>query len=177
MEQDQQLVARVLTGDPAAERALYEAHAERAFRLAFRLTGDADLAEDCVQETFVRAFDRLRDWRGDSALAAWLHSVATSVTLNALRRQRRHRVGRVELTAVAEFSGPVREPQPDLRERMRRAIEALPDRYRTVFLLHDVEGYKHEEIGVLVGAPAGTSKARLSRARALLRDALADFAL
>jgi RNA polymerase sigma-70 factor (ECF subfamily) len=82
---DKQLVARCLAGDRAAERALYDAHVDRVYRLAFRLAGDSDLAQDFTQETFIRAFDRLGQFRGDASLATWLHTIATSVSLNGMR--------------------------------------------------------------------------------------------
>ena len=173
---DRELVARVLAGDPAAERALYDAHVERAYRLAFRMTGDDDLAQDVVQETFIRAFRQLGTFRGDAALATWLHSITVSVALNGLRKVRRlaQREAPMEDAAPLPATG-ARDADPDLRERMARAIEALPTGYRTVFLMHDVEGFTHEEIGRALGVESGTSKAQLSRARAKLRAALGVF--
>lgn len=172
---EHRLVARILSGDAAAERALYDAHVDRVYRLAFRMTGDDDLAQDCTQETFIRAFGRLREWRGDAALGTWIHTIAVSVTLNGLRKAKRFREREAELDEAADVSHSVAEAEPDLKERMKRAIDALPERYRTVFVMHDVEGYTHEEIGAVLDAPTGTCKARLSRARAKLREALADF--
>ncbi|HJU64062.1 MAG TPA: RNA polymerase sigma factor [Gemmatimonadaceae bacterium] len=172
---DRQLIARVLGGDPVAERALYEQHVDRVYRLAYRLAGNDDLAQDFTQDTFVRAFQRLPEFRGDSAFSTWLHSIAVSVSLNGLRKVARFRAREADLTEAT--SVPVaRTAEPDLKVRMARAIDALPDGYRTVFVMHDIEGYTHEEIGAALGIEAGTSKAQLSRARAKLRQALADFA-
>ncbi len=173
---EREVIARVRAGDGAAERALYEAHVDRVYRLAYRLTGDDDLARDFTQETFIRAFERLASFRGDSALSTWLHSIATSVVLNGLRKVKRFRGREADLETADRVAGGRRSAEPDLKERLHRAIDDLPERYRLVFVMHDVEGYTHEEIGAALGVETGTSKAQLSRARAKLRTALADFA-
>lgn len=173
---DRQLVARCLSGDALAERALYDAHVDRVYRLAFRLTGDSDLAEDCTQETFIRAFERLGQFRGDSALSTWLHSIAMSVTLNGMRKVKR--IG-ARLDDLGDSHLVATEPRmlaPDLKARLLEAIAKLSDKLRVVFVMHDVEGFTHEEIGGALGIPTGTSKARLFDARAKLRVALAQFA-
>jgi len=166
------LTERVLAGDAAAERELYDAHVDRIYRLAFRMTGDDALAQDCTQDTFVRAFERMDQFRGDAALGTWLHSVAASVVLSALRKRKRRRRREVALDHAADQSHGPRRVEPDLRERLHEAIDDLPDRYRMVFVMHDVEGYTHREIGTSLGIPVGTSKAQLSRAREKLRAAL-----
>lgn len=173
---DRELVERVKAGDPEAERALYERHVDRVFRLAFRMTGDEVLAKDLTQDAFVRAFDRIDGFRGESSLATWLHSVTASVVLNGLRKVRRIRERERDLEAARSLSGSERRTEPDLRERLTAAIAGLPDGYRTVFVMHDVEGYTHQEIAAALGVAEGTSKAQLSRARAKLRVELADFA-
>jgi RNA polymerase sigma-70 factor (ECF subfamily) len=174
---DNELIKRVLAGDPSAERELYDAHVDRVYRLAYRLAGDADLAQDFTQETFVRAFTKLDEFQGRSALATWLHAIAVSVSLNGLRRVKKHRQREVELDdALDGFSKSSREAEPDLKDRLKSAIASLPEHYRSVFVMYDMEGYTHEEIGSVLGVPIGTSKARLSRARERLREQLADFA-
>lgn len=173
---DAQLIADVLRGDTRAERALYDAHVDRVYRLAWRMAGDETLARDFTQDTFIRAFDKLADFRGDSAFATWLHSIATSVILNGLKKVRRIHGREQTADELPEVMIPVREAEPDLKDRLRRAIDGLPDGYRTVFVMHDVEGYTHEEIGTALGIQPGTSKAQLFRARARLRNELADFA-
>jgi RNA polymerase sigma-70 factor (ECF subfamily) len=174
--EERELIRRVLAGDPLAERALYDAHVDRVFRLAYRMAGDLDRAQDYTQETFIRAFDRLADFRGEAALSTWLGAIAVSVTLNGLRKTRRLRDREVSLDDVTPMGRPVREAEPDLKVRLAKAIESLPEGYRAVFVMHDVEGYTHEEIATSLGVHPGTSKAQLFRARARLRDALADFA-
>jgi RNA polymerase sigma-70 factor (ECF subfamily) len=174
---DKQLVARCLAGDRTAERALYDAHVDRVYRLAFRLAGDADLAQDFTQETFIRAFDRLGQYRGDASLATWLHTIATSVSLNGMRSVTRLRARSTNLDDVPELTAVTKRIAPhDLRERLHLAIDALSVKLRPVFVMHDVEGYTHDEISNTLGIPVGTSKARLFDARAKLRAALAIFA-
>ena len=173
---DRELIGRVLAGDPGAERALYDAHVDRVFRLVYRMAGDLDRAQDWVQETFIRAFDRLAGFRGDSALGTWLCSIAISVSLNGLRQVRRARDREVGLDDAGPLGHQPAQADPDLRTRLGEAIAALPDGYRAVFVMHDVEGYTHEEIARALGVQTGTSKAQLFRARARLREALADFA-
>lgn len=177
MNDERSLIERVLAGEPAAERALYDAHVDRVYRLCFRLAdGDAELAQDFAQETFVRAFDRLAGFRREAALSTWLHAIAVSVALNGMRRVRRLREREVDLDGAAGVGARETTAEPDLKDRLRKAVAKLSEPYRTVFLMYDVEGYTHEEIGAVLGVPIGTSKARLSRARARLREELAAFA-
>ena len=173
---DRELIGRVLAGDPRAERELYDAHVDRVFRLSCRIAGDPHRAQDYTQETFIRAFGRLGEFRGEAALGTWICSIAVSVALNGLRRGKRLRTREVALDEAATAATPDRAAEPDLRDRLARAIDDLPKGYRVVFLMHDVEGYTHEEIGRTLGVQTGTSKAQLSRARARLRRVLADFA-
>jgi len=169
-------IERARAGDPKAQRDLYEANVDRIYRVAFRLAGDEDLARDFTQEAFIRAFQRIGDFRGDSAFSTWLHTIAVSVSLNGLRKVKRIRTRETVLEEAVSVGKSTRRADPDLRDRLYRAIDALPEGYRTVFVLHDVEGYTHEEIGQMLGVQSGTSKAQLFRARARLRESLADFA-
>jgi RNA polymerase sigma-70 factor (ECF subfamily) len=174
---DRQLIEAVLAGDPRAERALYDAHVDRVFRLCHRLAGgDTGRAQDFTQETFVKAFGRLAGFRGDAALGTWLHSIAVSVSLNGMRRVRRWNERETALDDAPEVAAVERRAEPDLKHRLKSAVDGLPEPYRVVFVMYDMEGYTHEEIGAVLEMPAGTSKARLSRARARLREALAEFA-
>jgi RNA polymerase sigma-70 factor (ECF subfamily) len=173
---ESQLIQKVLDGDARAERQLYDAHVDRVYRLAFRMTGDDDLAQDCTQDAFIRAFDRLAEFRGDSAFGTWLHSITTSVVLNTLRKVKRLRSREADLETAERVGKEERRANPDLKAKLTEAIDRLPEKYRLVFVMHDVEGYTHEEIGAALGTKTGTSKAQLFRARAKLRDALAAFA-
>lgn len=174
--QERLLIRRILAGDARAEREFYDLHVDRIYRLSCRLTGDTELARDCTQETFLRAFDRLPSFRGESKLGTWLHAIALSVTLNGLRKVRRLREREVGLDAISHAGRPPELCEPHLRERLRDAINELPEHYRVVFIMYDIEEFTHEEIGAALGIPTGTSKARLSRARARLRELLAEFA-
>jgi RNA polymerase sigma-70 factor (ECF subfamily) len=171
-----ELIARARAGEAAAERTLYEAHVDRVYRLAYRFAGDADLARDFTQDTFIRAFERLDDFRGASQFATWLHAIAVSVALNGLREVKRRRERETDLEEGHEVAERQREAEPDLKTRLEAAIDELPEGYRTVFVMHDVEGYTHQEIGGVLGVEVGTSKAQLSRARAKLRVLLSAFA-
>lgn len=169
-------------GDDAAFAALYDAHAARVYGLCLRLSGDAGAASDLVQDVFVRVWERLGSYRGESAFTTWLHRVAVNTVFENARSGRRRSL-RVAIdadlrgfTLGAEpkaLDAPARSADPSLAMDLERAIGALPPGARAVFLLHDVEGYSHAEIGVQLGIAEGTSKAHLFRARRLLRGALA----
>ena len=172
---DQELIGRVLAGDPSAERALYDAHVDRVFRLVYRMAGDLDRAQDYTQETFIKAFSRLGEFRGEAALSTWLGSIAVSVALNGLRKVKRSMEREVVLDEALTVGHTTAAAEPDLKDRLAQAIDDLPEGYRVVFVMHDVEGYTHEEIARSLGVHTGTSKAQLFRARARLRKSLADF--
>jgi RNA polymerase sigma-70 factor (ECF subfamily) len=170
------LVARVLAGDPQAERELYDANVDRVYRLVYRMVGDGELAAEYTQDTFVRAFERLASFRGEAALSTWITAIAISVVYNGQRKVRRLRSREVDLEHAEPIAVTTRQADPDLKIKLSAAIDALPEGYRTVFLMHDVEGFTHEEIGTALGIQDGTSKAQLSRARARLRRELAAYA-
>ena len=173
-DEDSGLVERAGAGDRAAFEALYRRHRDRVYGLLWRLAGgDAATAEDLLQEAFVRAWQKLDTFRGESRFGTWLHRLSANVALSD-RRLRIRRVGRevalegaVERTAAGDSD--VRAPwQLDLE----RAIAALPERARTVLVLYDIEGYSHAEISELTGMAIGSSKAQLHRARMLVREGL-----
>ena len=136
------------------------------------MAGEDDLAMDFTQEAFVRAWKRLDQFRGDAAFSTWLHSITVSVALNGLRKVDRHRKRERSLEDAAPVASPNRVAEPGVRERIQDAVDGLPEIYRTVFLMHDLEGFNHGEIAQALDVAEGTSKARLSRARAKLREAL-----
>jgi RNA polymerase sigma-70 factor (ECF subfamily) len=175
---EQQLIERVLDGDEAAARQLYDDHVDRVYRLCYRMAGDEDLAREFTQETFIRAFGRLEQFRGDAALSTWLYSITRTVTLNGLRKVKRTRKREVEMDELSTLPVAPRKSrsEPDLKDRLHAAIDRLPDIYRMVFVMHDVEGYTHAEIGSSLEVATGTSKARLHRARQMLQEELSDFA-
>jgi RNA polymerase sigma-70 factor (ECF subfamily) len=170
------LVERARRGDPSALRALYDAHVDQIYRVIYRLTGVEHLARELTQDTFVRAFQCIEGFREESAFGTWLHTIAMSVSLNAHRRLKRERARSAPLEDADELAQAAPRSDPVLRARLMEAVDELPEGCRTVFLMHDAEGYTHEEIGAALGVTAGTSKAQLARARGKLRIALAQFA-
>jgi RNA polymerase sigma-70 factor (ECF subfamily) len=173
--EDGELLARARGGDAEAERLLYEQHVDRVYRLAFRLAADPDLAEEFTQMTFVRAFEKLGQFRGEAAFSSWLHSIAVSVTISGLRkirRRRRHEVTAEDLEALAGRAESTSGASIELRRRLHDAIGELPDPLRIIFVMYYAEGYRHREISEVLGIPEGTSKARLFRARDWLRSRL-----
>jgi len=170
------LITRTIAGDRLAARTLYDLHARRVHRIVFRICGDEELARDLTQDAFVKAFGQLAGFRGEAAFSTWLHRIAVTVALNAMRSVKRLRAREESLEDEDRHAAPMREAEPDLKDRLRSSIDALPEALRLTVVLHDVEGYTHSEIGAMLGVAEGTSKARLFEARAKLRIALADFA-
>ena len=169
-------VRRVRGGDVAAARELYDAHAARVYRLAFRFAGDAAHAEDWVQETFIRAFQRLPEFRGEAAFGTWLRAIAVSVALNGLRSARRREGREVALEAAEQVAAHAPSGlDPRVAGRLNAALEALPERARAVVVMHEMEGYAHAEIAASLGISEGNSKVILLRARQRLRELLADL--
>lgn len=166
------LVARAQAGDQTAFRDLYRQHAGRVYALCLRLTGDARDAEERTQDVFVRLWDKVRSFRGESAFSSWLHRLAVNVVLNERRTTGR----REQRVMTAEDPGALERNRGSTTEGLsidlERAIAALPDGAREVFVLYDIEGYGHAEIAGMVGIAEGTSKAQLFRARRLLREKL-----
>ncbi len=164
-------VRQAQEGDPLAFRALYDGHVGRVYALCLRIAGDVVEAEEHTQDVFVRAWQQLGSFRGDSAFSTWLHRLAVNEVLQG-RRSAGRRSARLQLTEDGGASMDEGRPQPAPGGDLSRAIAALPPGARAVFVLHDVEGYRHEEIAQLTGIAEGTSKAQLHRARRLLREAL-----
>lgn len=174
---DAEWLARLRARDPAAERQFYERHVDRIYRLIHRMCGRPELAQEWTQDTFLRAFNRLDQFRGDAALGSWLHAIAVSVTLNGLRTHKRREAFAAPLEeATTVATNGAAHCDPDLQTRLKAAIAALPEGTRRVFVMHDVEGFTHEEISDALGCAIGTSKSQLFRAREKLRNALAAFA-
>lgn len=166
------LIARVAKGDRTAARKLYEAHVERVHRIAYRISGDADLADDLTQDVFVQVFRRLDQFRGESSFGTWIHRVALTVSLNAMRKVKRFQQRETVLEDALHHEHEDGQIEPDLHDRLTAAIDALPDGIRAALVLHTIEGYSHAEIGEMLGIAEGTSKARVFDARARLRKAL-----
>jgi RNA polymerase sigma-70 factor (ECF subfamily) len=167
------LIQRAQQGDQAAFEELYRAHVGRVYALCLRLTADRVRAEELTQDAFVRAWERLASFRGESAFSSWLYRLTVNVVFLSQRAGRRRalRVFTTDDPAALESPGDVPGTEAG-RLDLEHAIAALPRGAREVFVLHDVEGYRHQEIAELTGIAEGTSKAQLFRARRLLREAL-----
>jgi RNA polymerase sigma-70 factor (ECF subfamily) len=168
--EDLALVQAIHRGDPGSREALYHRYKRRVFALAVRIVGASD-AEEVAQEAFIRIFRGLPKFRGDAALGTWIYRLAVNAALS--HRSRRRPASLVE---DAEASFPPHEPPPAgdavLRVRLERALRSLPIGYRTVIVLHDVEGLEHEEVAAILRCHVGTSKSQLHKARNKLREIL-----
>ena len=179
----QGLVERAQDGDVGAFEQLYRVHVGQIYALCLRMTGDAEEAEEMVQEAFVRAWEKLDGFHHRSAFGSWLHRLTVNVVLVRWRSRRRRRDRVVPFGDVAPADGPELEelaPPEGHRQQpagqsmdLERAIARLPTGARTVFVLHDIEGYRHRDIADMTGLSVGTCKAQLHRARKLLRETLA----
>lgn len=158
-------------GDVRAFERLYQRHAGRVHGVIWRLVGGVQArAEELVQDTFVRAWQRLDSFRSESRFSTWLHRLAVNTALMDLRAARSRPEGRIDPNSDAWDAG--HEESPGLRLDLEHAVASLPPRARAVLVLHDIEGWQHQEIGIELGMAVGTSKAQLHRARALLRKRL-----
>ena len=166
-------VALAASGDRQAFERLYRAHSTRVYSLCARMSGSRVKGEELTQDVFVRTWEKLPQFRGESAFSTWLHRLAVNVVLNA-RKTEGKLASRTDEGDVDEerWDETARAPLHIERMDLTEAIAKLPAGARKVFVLHDVEGYKHEEIAEMMGITSGGSKAQLHRARLLLREAL-----
>jgi RNA polymerase sigma-70 factor (ECF subfamily) len=166
--EEREMIARAKAGDRGAMGELYELHARRVYTVVRRLVGDDHLAEDLSHEAWVRAFEKLHLFRGDSAFGTWIYRLATNVALNRLRRSSK----RDTVEASAELPRITKAPDDQVVNGrvLSLALDKLPPGYRRVLVLHDVEGWTHEEIANSLNCSAGTSKSQLHKARARMRQ-------
>jgi len=173
------LIERAQNGDEDAFAALFEAHKRRVYSLCLRMTGDAAEAEDLSQEAFLQLFRKISTFRGESAFSTWLHRMVVNVVLMHLRKKGLQQVSLDEVDNSQDE--PVKREYGDDDKRLlhsidritlSRAIEALPPGYRAVLVLHDVEGYEHNEIAQILNCSVGNSKSQLHKARLKLREVL-----
>ena len=167
---EQDWVERAQQADTAAFESLYRLHVDRVYGLCLRMTGNPSEAEDCTQEAFIQAWNKLSKFRGDSAFSTWMHRIAVNSVLGRMRKARRELD---KMQAVTDIS-PVPATVGDSGnfEDLQNAVDDLPDGARHVFVLHAVYGYSHNETGDMLGIAAGTSKAQLHRAKRLLASNL-----
>jgi RNA polymerase sigma-70 factor (ECF subfamily) len=165
-----ELIQRAQEGDPQAIREIYRTYSPRVYAVVKRLAADDGLAEDWAQEAWVRIFRALGTFRGEARFTTWLHRIAVNSALHG-RRWRERRV-RLEAPIPDTMPASTRTDQPLLRLRLEKAMQQLPERMRQVLVLHDIEGYTHEDIADFLGINAGTSKSQLFKARARMRELL-----
>ena len=172
MDTDAAIVRRAIEGDERAMRLLWHQHSPHVVAVVRRLAGDLDLAEDIAQEVWIQIFRALPSWRGEAKFSTWVHRVAVNRALNALRSARR---GAAMETGIEEDSAFVEQDGELtlLAQSISEAARQLSPGARTVFLMHDVEGFTHEEIATQLGITSGGSKSQLFKARAKLRRLLA----
>ena len=171
--QPDETLRRARTGDLKAFEQLYRRKVGRVYALCLRMTSDPARAQDHTQETFVRAWRALGSYRGDTGFSAWLRRIAINVVLGDRRtRSRRIQESSMDAPNTIEFPAPSPSTSPGSGIDLERAVSRLPTRARDVFVLHDIEGYRHDEIATMLEITSGTSKSQLHRARKLLREAL-----
>lgn len=165
-------VQRAQRGDRGAFEELYREHVGRVYAVCLRICADTARAEELTQDVFVRTWQMLPTFRGESAFSSWLHRLAVNVVLVDFRSQRR-RTARVHTSDdLEQYDAPEHASAPGSSIDLEDAIRTLPPQARTIFVLHDVEGYKHEEIAEQLELAVGTCKAQLHRARKLLKEVL-----
>jgi RNA polymerase sigma-70 factor (ECF subfamily) len=167
-----QLIKQACDGDGTAVRALYERYSPRVFAVVRRIAADDDLAQDYAQEAWIRAIRALPTFRGDARFSTWLHKIAVNAALQALRKAETRTKRQAPMPAAVPVEPEQANGDTLLGSLLERAMDRLPDGMRQVLILHDVEGYTHEEIGDLLGVTSGTSKSQLFKARGKMRDLL-----
>jgi len=176
---DAQLIARAQRGDEEAFAALFEAHKRRVYSLCLRMTGNTAEAEDLTQEAFLQLYRKIATFRGESAFSTWLHRLAVNVVLMHLRKKGLQQISLDEMDTSQDE--PVKRDYGSNDQRLvgsvdriglQKAIADLPPGYRMVFVLHDVEGYEHNEIAEIMKCSVGNSKSQLHKARMKLRERL-----
>lgn len=173
------LVAQAQSGDGEAFAVLFEQHKKRVYSLCLLMTGDIADAEDLTQDAFIQVFRKLGTFRGDSAFSTWLYRVAVNTVLMSLRKRKPKQVSLDEPVCIDDSMVPrdFGKNDPELsstvdRIALLRAIKDLPEGYRTIFLLHEVEGYQHHEIAAMLHCSVGNSKSQLHKAKLKIRELL-----
>ncbi len=171
---DLELARRAAAGDAAAFEEIYRRHFRRVYALCLRMLGNPAEAEDLTQEVFLNLYNKIGTFRGESAFSTWLHRLTVNQVLMHLRRkstrsEQTTEEGETPVQIVQGTEDPSRMPIID-RIALEKAIAQLPPGYRTVFVLHDIEGYDHDEIARMMGTSSGTSKSQLHKARLKLRN-------
>jgi RNA polymerase sigma-70 factor, ECF subfamily len=166
------LVRRAREGDSGAFEAVYRRLAGRVYALCLRMSGDPERAEELTQDVFVRAWERLDSFRGESLFSTWLHRLAVNLVLQTRRSQGRRDAKEFVAPDLDVYGAEAVRAMPGTRVDLERAIAALPAGAREMLVLRDIEGYRYQEMAELKGVAVGTVKAQIHRARKLLREAL-----
>ncbi len=177
---EQEAIDRAKQGDAESFEALYLLHKRRVYSLCLRMTGNTASAEDLTQEAFLQLYRKIGTFRGESAFSTWLHRLSVNVVLMHLRKKSLPEVSLEESLEPQQEDGPRKDvgTRDNVlagsidRLNLQRAIESLPPGYRVIFVLHDVEGYEHNEIAEMMGCSIGNSKSQLHKARMKLRELL-----
>ncbi len=176
-------IRRAQQGDAAAFERIYRLHSRRVYALCLRMVGNTAEAEDLAQEAFLQLFRKIQTFRGESAFSTWLHRLAVNVVLMRLRKKKLPETSLEETIEPDEETGGPRKEigAPDMllsgsidRLNLQRAVEQLPPGYRSVFVLHDIQGYEHNEIAEIMDCSIGNSKSQLHKARMRLRELLQE---
>ncbi len=165
-------IRRAKRSDARAFEALYRLHVDKVYGLCLRMTGNVSEAEDCTQEAFILAWNKLTKFRGDSAFSTWLHRIAVNAVLGRIRKSKREH-DRIQAVADSEPQRVATGDTGELRD-LAAAIDRLPEGARHVFVLHGVYGYSHDETAAMLAIASGTSKAQMHRARRLLMQQLEE---
>ncbi len=166
-------IRRAQSGDPAAFEMLYRQHSPRVYALCLRLSGGTNAeATELMQDVFIRAWRGLGTFRGDSAFSSWLHRLTVNAMLESARSEKRRTARVLPMDDLSSLGAAAVSEMPDVGVDLERAIAGLPEGARMAFVLHEIEGYRHDEIAQQLGVAAGTVKAQLHRARKLLIQAL-----
>ena len=168
-----QILRKACQGDGPAVRALYERYSPRVYAVVRRIAADDDLAQDYAQEAWIRAIRALPTFRGEARFSTWLHRIAVNSALQAVRTTETRQKREGPMPESLAVDPPARDAL--LSRRLEWALDRLPERMRKVLILHDVEGYTHDEIGELLGTTAGTSTSQLFKARGKMRVLLKDL--
>ncbi|MCZ6819732.1 MAG: RNA polymerase sigma factor [Calditrichaeota bacterium] len=176
---DSALLQGCRRGDRQAQRALYDQYKDWVFGIAYRMSNHQQQAEDITQEVFIRLFRKIDSFRGDSAFSSWLYRLAMNVCINHLKKEKKYRERILNELSNSQNQNTSfakgEKPTFDMKPYLEKAIRALPEGYRAVFVLYQIEGYGHREIARMLNISEGTSKSQLHKARLELRKFLEPY--
>lgn len=168
----EELIARCRDGERSAFQRIYQLYSRSMYNVAYRIVGNEDDADDVLQESFISAFNNLDHYRGDATFGAWLKRIVINKAINVLKRKKMEALPEDDRWDVPDESHEEPEYEELTVERVKKAIQQLPDGYRSVLSLYLLEGYDHQEIGEILGVSESTSKSQLNRAKNKLRELL-----